>query len=279
MKPNLAARRSRSEDRAKLDAATVLKEYEQKGARKPRLRMPVAAMAAAGLAIVGIAVAVVVLLLRPGEQSIPGDPKARSEFMDSQSAKLTDDQRRLLTRFLARVQAQEAAGGPSPKVTIAKAVELQSKYDNDVVQAQTRYQQQLAAAKADVRVDIREQGIVKEDPAKSPAGKSLRYAMDISNTGKRVIDSVTLRVEFRDASRKYLAATPSLELRGPLKGGESGRSVQTLPLNPKYHQYILDGGVVQISASPVQVAYVDGEKLDADKELKALEALNRVKIE
>jgi hypothetical protein len=279
MKPNLAARRSRSEDRAKLDATTVLKEYEQKRASKPRLRMPVAAMAAAGLAIVGIAVAVVVLLLRPGEQGIPVESKARSEFVDAQSANLTEDQRRLLTRFLARVQAQEAAGGPVPKVTIAKAVELQKSYDNDVAQAQTRYQQQLDAAKVDVRIDVREQTIVKEDSAKSAAGKSLRYAMDVSNTGRRVIDSLTLRVEFRDSSGKYLAATPNLELKGPLKAGESGRTAQPLPLNPKYHQYILDGGPVRISAYPIQVVYADGEKLDAGQELKALEALSRLKIE
>ena len=280
MKPNLAARRSRSEDRMKLDATTVLKEYEQKkGASKPRLRMPVAAMAAAGLAIVGIVVAVVVLLLRPGEQYIPVESKARSEFVDAQGAKLTEDERRLLTRFLARVQAQEAAGGPAPKVTIAKAIELQRSYDNDVARAQTRYQQQLDAAKADVRIDVRERSIVKEDPAKSAAGKSLRYAMDINNIGKRVIDSLTLRVEFRDSSGKYLAATPNLELKGPLKPGESGRTAQTLPLSPKYHQYILDGGTVQISTYPVQVVYTEGEKLDADRELKALEALSRLKIE
>lgn len=236
-------------------------------------------MAAAGLAIVGIVVAVVALLPRPGEQNIPVESKARSEFVDAQSAKLTEDERRLLTRFLARVQAQEASGGPAPKVTIAKALDLQRAYDSDVGQAQTRYQQQLEAARAAVRIDVREPAIVKEDPAKSAAGKSLRYAMEINNIGKRVIDNVTLRVEFRDPSRKYLAATPSLELKGPLKAGESGRTTQTLPLNPKYHQYILDGGAVQISAYPVQVVFADGEKLDAEKELKALEGLSRVRIE
>lgn len=226
-----------------------------------------------------LALALTASCSRTEDKALPAEPKARSEFVDAQSAKLSDDEKRLLTRFLARVQAQEAAGGPAPKVTIAKAIELQRSYDNDVAQAQTRYQKQLDAAKADVRIDVRERSIVKQDPAKSAAGKSLRYTMDINNIGKRVIDSLTLRVEFRDSSGKYLAATPNLELKGPLKPGESGRTAQTLALSPKYHQYILDGGTVQISTYPVQVVYAEGERLDADRELKALGALSRLKIE
>jgi hypothetical protein len=283
MKSIFGARRRRPEPHP-LEATTVWKEYQKAkehktkavGARRKRL----AGIALGVLAVVGIVVAIVALVLgRQGEQTLPSDARARSEFVNAQDAKLSDEERRLLTRFLARVQMQEAAGGPAPKVTIAKAIELQRSYDNDVAQAQTRYQQQLDAAKADVRIDVRERSIVKEDPTKSTAGKSLRYAMDINNIGKRAIDSLTLRVEFRDSSGKYLAATPSLELKGPLKPGESGRTAQTLPPNPNYHQYILDGGTVQIRASPVQVVYADGAKLDADQALKALETLSRLKIE
>jgi hypothetical protein len=225
------------------------------------------------------AVALAASCSRTEDKPIPAEPKARSEFVEVQSAKLSADERRLLTRFLARVQAQEAAGGPAPKITVGKAIERQRSYDSDVAQAQTRYQQQLDAANADVRISVREHSIVKEDPAKTASGKSLRYSVDISNVGKRVINGLTLRVEFRDPSRKYLAAIPSLELKGPLKAGESGRAVQALPLNPAYHQYILDGGAVQISAYPLQVFYADGEKVDAGRELKTLELLSRDRIE
>jgi hypothetical protein len=283
MKSIFGARRLRPEPHP-LEATTVWKEYQKAKEHKAKAvgarRKMLAGIALGVLAVVGIVVAIVALVLgRQGEQTLPPDARARSEFVDAQSAKRSDDEKRLLTRFLARVQAQEAAGGPAPKVTIAKAIELQRSYDDDVAQAQTRYRQQLNAAKADVRIDVRERSIVKEDPAQSAAGKSLRYAMDINNIGKRVIDGLTLRVEFRDSSGKYLASTPSLELKGPLKPGESGRTAQTLLLNPKYHQYILDGGTVQISAYPVQVVYADGTKLDADQELKALEVLSRLRIE
>jgi hypothetical protein len=160
-----------------LEATTVWKEYQKAkehkakavGARRKRL----AGIALGVLAVVGIVVAIVALVLRgQGEQSLPSDARARNDFVDAQSVKRSDDEKRLLTRFLARVQAQEAAGGPAPKVTIPKAIELQRSYDDDVAQAQTRYQKQLDAAKADVRIDVRERSIVRKiPPSPRPASR------------------------------------------------------------------------------------------------------------
>jgi hypothetical protein len=233
-------------------------------------------MAAAGACF---AVAVVTACTRVEDKPLPADPKARSDFLEAQSAKLTDDSRRLLDRFMARVAAQEAAGGAAPTASINKALELQRTYDNDVVQIQDKYKERITAAKTDVRIDVREQSLVKDDSAKSPSGKALRYVVDVTNTGKRVIDRIVLRMEFRDPSGKYLAAVPGLELKGPLKPGEAGRTTQMLALNPQYHAPLLEGRAAQITGTPAQIVYADGETLDPETELKKLEALARTKID
>lgn len=215
----------------------------------------------------------------PEDPSIPADAKARSQFVAAQGGKLSDEERRLLSRFLWRVQEQEKAGGATPKVSLAKAVERQRGYDQEVAQAQTRYQERLQAATAALRVNVREQALVKADPGKSAAGRLLRYTLDITNRDKRAVASVALRVEFRDPSGEYVAAIPSLELKGPLRAGETGRSVQNFALDPKYHQDILGGGAVKISAYPLLIVYADGERIDAAKELTVLESLARSRIE
>ncbi len=213
---------------------------------------------------------------RSEEKPLPSDPEERAEFVDAQSAKMSDENRRLLQRFMVRVKDQEATGGSPPTISLAKAMELQRAYDSDVVQVQKRYQASLAAAKAELRTDAREQALVN-DP-KSPSGKSLRYVLDMTNTGKKVVDRAVLRVDFRDAAGKYLASVPGLELKGPLKPGESGRTVQVMPLNPTYQTGLLEGKLATITATPSQIVYADGEKLDPDQDLKALETLGRARI-
>jgi len=277
------SRRDRPEPHP-LEATTVWREYqkakEYQHAKRSAAGRKKAAIALAALAVVGVIVAV--LVLRPtglAEHTIPLDPKTRGQFVDSQSARLSDEERRLLTRFLTRVEAQQSAGTPIPKITIAEAIERQRTYDREVGETQKRIKEHLDAARSALGVTVREQAVVKSEPGKSTSGKSLRYVLEIANRGKRSVDAVSLRVEFRDPSQKYVAAVPTLELNGPLAAGDTGRSVQTLPLDPKYHQYILDGGVVKVSAYPTQISYADGEKIDAEKELKLLESMARAKIE
>ena len=243
------------------------------------LRRPAIDHRAVAIACTCAAVVVVTACTRAEDKPLPTDPKARSEFIEAQSAKLTEENRKLLDRFVARVTAQEAAGGPAPTVSISKALELQRAYDSDVAQAQSRYQERMTAAKADVRIDVREQSIVNEDLTKAPAGRALRYVVDVTNTGSRVIERIVLRVEFRDTSGKYLASVPWLELKGPLKPGEAGRTIQTLALNPKYHASLLEGPPAQISGIPAQIVYAGGETLDPEVELRKLETLGRGKIE
>jgi hypothetical protein len=137
-----------------------------------------------------VAVVVIAACTRTEDKPLPTDPKVRSEFIDAQRAKLTEQSRSLLDRFLARLKTQEAAGGAAPTVSISKALELQRAYDSELAQIQRQYQDQIAAAKADVRVEVREQSVVKEDLKKSAAGKALRYTVDVTNTGKRVIERV-----------------------------------------------------------------------------------------
>ena len=281
MKP-IFSRRDRPEPHP-LEATTVWREY-QKAKEYQQTKRTGAARRNAGIALAVLAVAAVVvafLVLRPTEpadQAIPSDAKTRSQF-DVESAKLSDEQRRLLTRFMTRVEAQQSAGMPVPKITIAGAIERQRAYDREVGETQKRIKEHLDAARSALGVTVREHAVVKSESGTSTSGKSLRYVLEIANRSKRGVDAVSLRVEFRDASQKYVAAVPTLELKGPLAAGETGRSVQTLPLDPNYHQYILDGRVVQVSAYPTQISYADGEKIDAEKELKQLESLARAKIE
>jgi hypothetical protein len=225
------------------------------------------------------AIVMVTACTRTEDKPLPTDPKARSDFIEAQSAKLTEGSRMLLNRFLARAKSQEAAGGAAPTVSISKALELQRAYDSELAQVQRQYHDQLAAAKADVRVDVREQSVVKEDLAKSASGKALRFTVDITNTGKRVIDRVALRIEIREAAGAYLAAIPLLELKGPLKPGEAGRSIQTLPLNPIYQASIIAGQPARVTGVPVRIVYADGATIDADAELNKLRLLSQRKIE
>lgn len=235
--------------------------------------------AACAVAVAAVVIATVTACTRAEDKPLPADAKARLEFIEAQGPRLTEESRRLLTRFLARVNAQEAAGGPTPTVSINKALELQRAYDSEVAQAQSRYQERIAAARADVRVDVREQSLVKDDPAKSAASKALRYVVDITNTGKRVIERVVLRIEMRDAAGKYLASVPALELKGPLKPGEAGRTTQTFSLNPQYHAPLLEGRPAQIVGTPAQIFYAGGETLEPEAELRKLETLARSRIE
>jgi len=210
------------------------------------------------------------------DKPLPTDPKTRADFIAAQSAKMTEENRRVIQRFMMRVKDQETAGGAAPTVTLTKALELQRVYDSEVVQVQKRLQESLKAAKAELRIDVREQSLVND--AKSPSGKALRYVLDMTNTSKKVIERAMLRVDFRDAAGKYLMSIPGLELKGPLKPGEAGRTVQMLPLNPKYQAGLLEGKLATITAAPTQIVYADGEKLDPDADLKALETLGRLRI-
>jgi len=240
-------------------------------------RNPVWRIAAAGAA--ALAIVVVAACTRSEDKPLPTDAKARAEFVDAFAAKLSESDRRQLSRFMARLQAQEKAGGPTPTVSLTKALELQRDYDKAVGEAQKRYQEQLAAANAEVRVNIREQSLVRDDTGKASSGKALRYVLDVTNTGKRTIDKLALRVDFRDASGKYQASVPALELKGPLKPGDAGRTTQLLPLHPQYQQAILETGNAKIVAAPAQIAFADGEKIDPDAQLKSLETLSRARIE
>ncbi len=226
-----------------------------------------------------LAAVVVAACTRGEDKPLPTDAKARSEFVDAQGAKLSEEDRRLLGRFLARVKTQEAAGGTTPTISIAKAVELQRAYDRDVLQAQRGYQARLAAASADVRVDVREQSLVKDGTAKSAAVRTFRYVVDVTNTSKRTIERVVLNIDFRDAAGKYVVSVPALELKGPLAPGEAGRTIQTLTLNPKYHAYLIDGHQAQVTAAATQIVYAGGETVDAAAELRKLETLGRSKVE
>jgi hypothetical protein len=211
------------------------------------------------------------------DKPIPAEPKARSEFLAS--AKLTPDERNLLNRFSARLDTQAVAGTAPPQISVPRALELQRTYETQVTDAQRNLQKLLEAAKATLAIEVRDAAVVKDDKSKPPADKALRYVVNIANHGQRTVEQLALRVEFRDASGKYQAAIPNLEVSGKLRPGEAGRSVQMLPLDAQRHQYILEGKPLKISAYPTRIVYGGGESIEPGKELQALETLHRTKIQ
>lgn len=214
-----------------------------------------------------------------GQKPIPAEPKARSEFLSAAAAKLAPEERNLLNRFSTRLDAQTASGAAPPQITVPRALELQRTYETQVTDAQRNLQTLLGAANADLVVDVRDATVIKADKAHPAGEKALRYVVNVNNRGKRTVDQLAVRVEFRDASGKYQAAIPNLELSGSLGPGQAGRSVQTLPLDAERHQYILDGKPLHISAFPTRIVYAGGENVEPGKQLQTLEQLHQARIE
>ncbi len=229
--------------------------------------------------------AIVVLCLlscsAPTEKTIPSSPAARKALADSVAPKLAPDERILLRSFIARLDELEARGTQTTPagLTVAKALDLQRSYQAQVAQAQTSFKEKLAAAKADLRVEVKDLTIIADDTARATSGKSLKFVIQATNRGKRTIDQFAVRAEFRETSGRHQAVIPDLQIRGPLLPGATGRSVGMLPLDAKNQQYILEGKPLQTSAYPVQITYSGGDKLDPGQELKALESLSILKIE
>lgn len=215
----------------------------------------------------------------PKDKPIPAEPKARSEFVSAAATKLTPDDRKLLDRFFTRLDAQAAGGAAPAKITVPRALELQRTYETQVTDAQRNLQKLLEAATAELVIDVRDATVVKGEKTRPAGDKALRYVVNVNNRGQRIVEKLAVRVEFRDASGKYQAAIPNLELSGSLRPGEARRSVQMLPLDAQRHQYILDGKPLQISAYPTRIVYAGGENLEPGKELQAMESLHRAKIE
>jgi hypothetical protein len=213
------------------------------------------------------------------DKPIPAEPKARSEFLGAAAAKLTPDERNLLNRFSVRLDAQMAGGAAPVQITVPRALELQRSYETQVTDAQRNYQKLWEAANAALAIEVRDATVLKDEKARAAGDKALRYVLNINNRGKRAVDQVALRVEFRDPSGKYQAAIPSLQLSGTLLPGQAGSSVQTLPLDAQRHQYILDGKPLRISAYPIRIVYAGGESIEPGKEMQTLESLHRAKIE
>ena len=154
------------------------------------------------------------------DKPIPAEATARTEFLAS--AKLTPDERNLLNRFSARVDAQAVPGATPPQITVPRALEMQRSYETQVSDAQRNFQKLMESAKATLAIEVRDATVVKDDKARTPGDKALRYVVNISNRGQRTVEQLALRVEFRDASGKYQAAIPSLQVSGQLRPGESG---------------------------------------------------------
>jgi hypothetical protein len=215
----------------------------------------------------------------PKDRPIPAEPKARSEFLSTAASKLTPDERSLLDRFFVRLDAQTATGTAPPQITVPRALEVQRSHETRVTEAQRNFGKLLEAANATLAIDVRDATVVKVEKAPSPTDSALRFVININNRGKRTVEQLALRVEFREASGQYQAAIPDLQVSGVLRPGQAGRSVQTLPLDARRHQYILDRKPLQITAYPTRIVYADGESLEPGKELQTMESLHWAKIE
>jgi hypothetical protein len=232
--------------------------------------------------VIGLLCAVLILVgaCSKREETVPADATARSVWMQQGATKLDAKDQRTMARFIARMDAQEAAGkGPSGTIAVPRAIELQTAYETSVAQAQRKLQEQLALAENDVAIDVVDAVVIKADVPRGTTDKALRFTVKVVNRGKRTVDRVAMRIEIREASGAYQAAIPSLDLSGPLRTGETGRSTRTLNLDPTLHKYILDGKQIYITAHPLEIAYADGAKLVPGHELKTLESLHNAKVE
>jgi hypothetical protein len=230
-------------------------------------------------AVLAFGIALGLAACGPRDKPIPSEPKAKAEFVSAATPKLTPEDRKLLDRFFIRLDAQTANGTAAPEVTIPRAIELQRTYETQVADAQRNFRTLMGTATADLAVGVRDATVVKADATRPAGEKALRYVVDVNNRGQRTIEQVALRVEIRDATGAYQAAIPNLELKGSLRPGEAGRSVQTLPLDAERHRYILAGGPLQVSAYPTRIVYAGGENIEPGKELQAMESLHRAKIQ
>jgi hypothetical protein len=215
------------------------------------------------------------------EETVPTDATARAVWMQQAASKLDAKDQKTIAKFIARMDAQQAAGNvpTADAITVTRALAMQRAYEKSVEDAQTKWSEQLAQAKNDVSIDVVDQAVVKSDASRGPAGSALRFTVKVSNRGKRTVDRLAMRIEIREASGAYQAAIPNLDLTGPLRAGDTGRSTQVIRLDPALHKYILDGKPVYITAYPLDIAYADGEKLSPGHELKALESLHNAKVE
>jgi hypothetical protein len=217
------------------------------------------------------------------EDTIPADATARSIWMQSPAAaKLSEADQKLMRRFIARLDEQNSAGSGASSaaaVSIPHALEVQTAYERNVAQAQTRLQEQFDRLKGEVTLQVIDSKVVKAESPPAPSGKALSFVVRVNNRGKRTVDRVVMRIEIRESTGKYQAAIPSLDLTGPLQPGDVGRSTQTLALDPSLHRYILDGKPLQIDAYPLEIAFADGTKLAPGDDLKALETLHHAKVE
>jgi hypothetical protein len=165
------------------------------------------------------------------DKPMPTEPKARSDFLNAAAAKLTSEGRNLLNRFVARLDAQIAAGGPAVDITVPRALTLERSYESQLTDAQRNFQKLLEAASAALAIDVRDATVVMAEKARQSGDKALRFVIDITNRGQHPVEQLALRVEFRDPSGKYQAAIADLQLSGVVPPGQAGRSVRTLPLS------------------------------------------------
>ena len=252
---------------------------DKSGARQPRQNGRVVTLGRLEIIAVALLMTALVAACGPSNKPIPSDPKARSEFLSGAAAKLTTGERKLLDRFLLRLDAQTAAGGKAADVSVSRALELERGYEAQILAAQRNVTQMQESANAALSVEVSEPSVVPDPKAQPPKQKALRFVVNVTNRGSRKVENLSLRVEFRDSAGKYQAVIPSLDVNGTLLPGDLGRLVQMLPLDAQRHQYILDGKPLQISAYPIRIAYGGGEVLEPGKELKTLESLYRTKIE
>src|ERR1700736_148273 len=90
------------------------------------------------------------------DKPIPTEPKARSDFLNAAAAKLTSEERNLLNRFVARLDAQIAAGGPTVDITVPRALTLERSYESQLTDTQRNFQKLLEAANAALAIDRRD---------------------------------------------------------------------------------------------------------------------------
>ena len=216
---------------------------------------------------------------RAEDKPLPTDPKARSEFIDAQTP---SSPRRAAACSTAswrasrrrRRQAALHRRCPSPRHwscsahTTAKSRRPRAGIRNSIAQRRRTCASTCASNRSS-----------RTTRAKSPAGQGAALRLDITNTGKRVIDRIVLRIDFRDAAANTWQRCPG-----------SNSRVRSSPARPAARRRpccsirsttppLLEGHPAQITGTPARIVYAGGETLDPERNSRSSRRSRARKIE
>lgn len=226
------------------------------------------------------AIALVLLTVacaNPRSTVVPQDPEdwKKDSFVNAAKS-LTDEEKELLTAYLARTKIGEALGGKGIPVgvTVAEAIDHQLKWKTEQEAAtakkkaeEDRLKAEAEAKRAEAQAKFDQLAVVLsskelEPPARYSFGDYLLFHLGAKNNAAQRMNGFTGRFEFRDQFGD-LRGTLRVKFEEPLQPGETKTWTE--------RQYVLtdlislkerDLGAFKVAWLPEVILYADGTKAD-----------------